>query len=132
MIVDANVLLRIMDGTESAQGRAARARVQAARTSGESLTVLSATVLELAYVLLSEQAGYGWDRDAVAGAVEAIVDDPGLAVEHGDALRAAAVVFRSRSIDLHDCLVNSLAEQRNLRVLSFDSDLRKLGNSERP
>jgi len=132
VIVDTNVLLRTLDRDPGAQGRAARARVRAARGSGERLTVLSATVLEVACVLESESAGYGWDRTVVAGAVEAIADDPAFEVERGAALRVAAASYRTKTIDLHDCLLSALATARSTKVLSFDNDLRRLGSSEAP
>lgn len=132
MIVDTNVLLRLLDGGTGAHARAARQRVVEARTTGARLSVLSATVLEVGYVLENSAAGYGWNRAAVADAVNAIVDEPAFAVEHGAALRSAVATYRDRSIDLHDCLLSALADERETLVLSFDADIRKLGNSERP
>jgi predicted nucleic-acid-binding protein len=131
VIVDANVLLRSLDRA-GGQAAAVRARVKNARATGERLIVLSATVLEVAYVLESAAAGYGWEREQIAQAVEAIVEDPAFAVEHAHALRAAAATYRERSIDLHDCLLSAVATERGLKVLSFDDDLRRLGTSERP
>jgi predicted nucleic-acid-binding protein len=126
------MLLRSLEGATNAQAKAVRARIESAREAGKSLAVLSATVLEVAYVLESPSAGFGWDRDDIARAVEAIVDEPAFEVEHGDALRAAASQYRTRSIDLHDCLLDAVAQQRQTRVLSFDRDLHKLGHAERP
>lgn len=68
------------------------------------MTVLAVTVLEVAYVLESSHAGYGWDRADIARAVEAVVDELALAVEHGEALRAAAkTVSRGPSICTTAC-----------------------------
>lgn len=131
MIADANVLLRILERDPGAHGRAARARVEAAR-AGEPIDVLAATVLEVAFVLESSAAGYGWDRVAVASAVEAMVDEPGFALEHGEALRVAAASYRGRKVDLHDCYLDAIARERDTRVLSFDKDLARLGTGERP
>ena len=131
MIADANVIVRILERDAGSHGRAARARVAAAR-AGEPIGVLAATVLEIAYVLQSAAAGYGWDRAAVADAVEAIVDEPGFAVEHGAALRAASATYRERNVDLHDCFLDAIARARGVRVLSFDGDLVRLGTGERP
>jgi predicted nucleic-acid-binding protein len=132
VIVDTNVLLRALDGDTSAHGQAVRNRVETARRAGQKLTVLSATLLEVAYVLESARAGYGWNRNDIARAVEAVLDDPAFEVEHGEALRNATASYRARSVDLHDCLLSAVADQRQTRVLSFDEDLRRLGNSERP
>lgn len=131
MIADTNVLLRILERDAGAHGRASRIRVKEART-GDAIEVLAATVLEVTFVLESGNAGYGWDRGSVAAAVEAITDEPGFVVEHGDALRAAAATYRERSIDLHDCYLDALARARDTRVLSFDGDLARLGTGERP
>lgn len=131
MIADANVVLRILDQDSGAHGRAARMRVQAAR-AGEPISVLAATVLEIAFVLESTAAGYGWDRPAVAAAVTAIIEEPGFAVEHAAALRVAAATYRDRAIDLHDCYLDAVARERGTRVLSFDKDLARLGSGERP
>ncbi len=131
MIADTNVLLRILERDGGAHGRAARARVETAR-AGEPIAVLAATVLEVAFVLESLEAGYGWGRDSVAAAVEAVADEPGFNVEHGSALRAAADTYRERTIDLHDCYLDAVARERDTGVLSFDGDLAKLGTGEHP
>jgi predicted nucleic acid-binding protein len=52
--------------------------------------------------------------------------------EHGEGLVDAAMMYRTRSIDLHDCFLGAIASQRGTRVLSFDADLRNLGVSEKP
>ena len=132
MIVDTNVLLRALKGGTDSQAQAVRRRVETARATGRTLTVLAATVLEVAFVLESARAGYGWGRDDVARAVGAVVDEPAFDVEHGHALVDAATMYRTRSIDLHDCFLAAIANQRGTRVLSFDADLRKLGVSEKP
>ncbi len=66
VIVDTNVLLRALDRDAGAQGAAVRARVQAARLTGDTLTVLSVTVLEVAYVLESARGLGGSFRGSEA------------------------------------------------------------------
>lgn len=132
MIADTNVLLRALDPEDRPQAQAVRARIKTGRSSGAKITVLAATVLEVAYALESTRAGYGWDRQDVARAIGAIVDEPGFDVEHAEAITDALSTYRTRSIDLHDCFLGSVASQRRTRVLSFDDDLRKLGVSEEP
>lgn len=132
MIADTNVLLRALDADVGEQATAVRDRIEAGRSADSRITVLAATVLEVAYVLESAAAGYGWDRQDVARAIDAIVNEPAFDVEHAEALATAAGTYRSKSIDLHDCLLAAVATQRGTRVLSFDADLRKLGVSEKP
>ncbi len=131
MIVDTNVLLRLVERASGTQARAARMRVEAAR-AGESLAVFAATILEVAFVLESVPAGYGWDRGSVTSALEAITDEPAFDIEHRDVLRVAAATYRDKSIDLRDCYLDALARERDTRVLTFDRDLRRLGTGERP
>jgi predicted nucleic-acid-binding protein len=132
VIADTNVLLRALDADAGRQATAVRARIETARTADARITVLAATVLEVAYVLESAAAGYGWDRQEVARAIDAIVNEPAFDVEHSQALATAASTYRSRLIDLHDCLLAAVATQRGTRVLSFDADLCKLGIGETP
>jgi predicted nucleic acid-binding protein len=40
--------------------------------------------------------------------------------------------FGASLIDLHDCLLDAVAQERHTRVLSFDRDLHELGHAERP
>jgi predicted nucleic-acid-binding protein len=132
MLADANVVLRGLDGSEGAHSEAVRERIESARADGVKFTVLSATVLEVVYVLESAQAGYGWNRRDIASAVAAIVNEPAFDVEHAEPLAEAASIYGSRSIDLHDCLLAAIANRGGTRVLSFDADLRKLGLAEQP
>lgn len=131
MIADTNVLLRALDRDAGPHGRAARARVEAAR-GGAPIVVLAATLLEVAFVLESAQAGYGWECAFVGDAITSIIDEPGFAVEHEAGLRVAVATYRDRSIDLHDCYLDAIARELGTRVLSFDKDLARLGTGERP
>jgi len=101
--------------------------------------VLAATFLEVAFVLESTASGFGWTRASVASALEAIVDEPGFAVEHGGgAARRRGDLARpqrrcSRLLSgRHDCYLDAVARERGTRVLSFDKDLGRLGSGERP
>lgn len=132
MIVDTNVLLRSLDRTAQPQPLAAGRRIASARAARVRLTVLSATMLEMAFVLHSPNAGYHWDKSDVVDALEAVLDDEAFAVEHSVAMKTAVSTYRTRSMDLHDCFLSALANERDIKVLSFDDDLRKLGNRELP
>jgi predicted nucleic-acid-binding protein len=132
LIVDTNVLIRTLGQGSGAHTSAARARVATARSERRRLTVLSATVLQVSFVLASTRSGFGWERNAVADAIETILDEEAFEVEHAQALRASLVSYRARSIELLDCFLSAMANERGTKVLSFDDDLRKLGNREVP
>ncbi|MCC7100605.1 MAG: PIN domain-containing protein [Rubrivivax sp.] len=51
-----------------------------------------------------------------------------LEVQDAAAVRAALQRYRAGHVDLHDCLIVSLAEQRKARVVTFDAKAaRRLG-----
>ena len=54
-------------------------------------------MMEVSYVLESKPAGYGWDRTDIADALEAILEDPTLAVLDAPATSTACEKQGSRS-----------------------------------
>ena len=118
MIADTNVPLLALDGGQTDRSAAARAHIARARETGKPLAVLACTVIEVAHVLSSVNTGYARPRETVAKAVTTNGEDPGLDVEAA-ALRAAVESYRSRSVDLHNCLVSALAAGCGTVVLSI-------------
>jgi predicted nucleic acid-binding protein len=129
MILDANVLLRVMDGPEHPLHTRAAGMVRDAIDQGQVLRVLPTTLSELAFVLASSAAGYGLSRAAIVDALEAILDDPQLSVEEPDACRRAVELYAAHPIDLDDCYLAAKAERGGERVLSLDVDFDRLRKS---
>lgn len=126
MLLDANVLLRVFDGPCQPHYEEARRQIMACREAGEPLRVLSSTMMEVAFVLMSAETGYGLAREEVARALSTIIEDPSLTVENVAVLRRALELFVQRSIDLQDCYLAAAAEAAGERLFSFDRDFDRL------
>lgn len=132
MLIDTNIILRSLSGEPDAQAVAVRQRIADIRAADERATVLSATLLQVDYVLSSPATGNGWPRAEIADALRTVLAERAFAIEHAAAWQRALEIYESRSIDLDDCLMAALAEQAGTKVLSSDRDLHKLGVGEYP
>ncbi len=126
MLVDANVLLRVFDGPGHTQYADAIAMIREAVEHGETLRVFPNTLIEMAFVLSSEPAGYGYERSVVAQALSAVLDDPNLRVDAEAVWRRALNLYAEYPIDLDDLYLAAVAEHTDDRVLSFDRDFDRL------
>lgn len=128
MILDTDILLRLIDGEDGPQYAEVRAKLEGALEQGQRLRVDVATIHEFVYVLLSKATGYGYSRTEVTDAVHWVIRAPELTVERSDALyRAATDYGASTSIDFHDCYLAAMAtEMPGEEVYSLDGDFRKL------
>jgi predicted nucleic acid-binding protein len=126
MLIDTNVLLRVFDGPGQPQYDEARRRIVACIEAGEPLRVLSATVMEVAFVLASVEAGYGLSREEIVQALSAVLEDPSLTVDDVAILRRAVQLFAQHPIDLQDCYLAAAAEATGERLFSFDKDFDRL------
>lgn len=132
MIADTNFILRALDPANKTHGDRARKRIQAARSSGQKIRVLAATVIEVAYVLQADIPQYRYDRRTTAVTLRLVVEEPAFEVEQMEPILAAIGLFEESNADLHACYLAACASASGERVLSFDRDLRKLKAAEEP
>jgi predicted nucleic acid-binding protein len=126
MLLDANVLLRAIDGPQHPQYEQAKAWVDEAVASDEPLRVHPITMMEVSYVLASKPAGYGWERSGIADALTAILEDPTLTVVDAPILDRAVELFRQYPLDLQDCYLAAFSDARQEQLCSFDGDFDRL------
>jgi predicted nucleic acid-binding protein len=127
VILDTNILLRLIDGGGSPRYDEVRARLESALELGERLVVTAATIHEVVFVLRSTATGYGYSRTETAGEIHELLDAPELRVEHADALRSAATDFGAhQSIDFHDFYLAARARTLDEKVYSLDRDFRRM------
>ena len=131
MLADTNFLLRALEAGESEHNLRARERISALRDKGEKAEILPSTVLELVYVLESKKLGYGWPANKIAEAVTALVEEPATNV-HEEVISLAAGLYLKHHCDFHDCYLAAFAKRKHAKVLSFESDLQKLGVGAKP
>jgi predicted nucleic-acid-binding protein len=121
-VVDANVIVSLLLGSERAHFERARSFFEPVREGAESAYVPSAVIAECIYVLTR---AYKVKREDAAGKLLALLDYRGLTVE-SPAVRHALALYRDGKVDFVDALVVATARERGWRVFSFDRDLEKL------
>ena len=129
--VDTNVLVRILvqDPTAPEQCAAARRLVAHASAAGETLLVSLCALLETEWVLRSR---YKVRRRAMAAALIAMLETPGIEFEHEATVEEALFLFdRFASADFADCLLCARAiHLGRTRVVSFDAGAARLPRGE--
>ena len=81
--------------------------------------------METAWVM---QSCYDADEATVVDILGDLLDTTSIEVQDAPAVRRAFLLFSAGKVDLHDCLIVALAQQRNARVVTFDAKAaRRLG-----
>jgi len=122
--IDAGVLVRLMARDDPGQAAAADLFVE----KGAWVSVLA--LVEAVRVL---GAVYHRDADALADAVEMLLNHKELTVQDADAVEVAVDLFRSRpGLGFSDCLMLELARKAGCLPLgTFDRDLGRMGGTQR-
>jgi predicted nucleic-acid-binding protein len=130
LAIDTNVLVRLLVVDDEGQQQAAAARMATARAEGVDVLVADVVVAEVSWVL---DAVYGYRREQIADAVEALTRTEPFAFEDVGVVRQAVALYRSGPADLSDYLIVSKALQRGAeRVLTFDRRLSRHAACEAP
>jgi predicted nucleic-acid-binding protein len=122
--VDTNVVIRLLTGDDAGQTRAAERFVE--RGAWLSTVVLAETVWVLAAV-------YDRDPPQIAAAVQMLLEQDRLVLEHADAVAAALEQFEAkpRKVSFTDCLIVELAKKAgHVPLGTFDRDLGKLDGAQ--
>jgi len=125
LALDTNVLVRYLAQDDLRQSAIATKVMEQRLTTADRGFVSLVTLLETVWVMESR---YNADATLVGDVLADLLDTPSLELQDAPAVRAALLRYRGGGVDLHDCLIVSLAEQRKARVLTFDAKAaRKLG-----
>ena len=124
LAVDTNVLVRLITRDDTKQVAAAESFI--AKGAWVSHLVLA----ETAWVL---SAAYELDDDAIATAIQMLLNHRDLSVQDPDVVGAALAKFKRRpAIGFSDCLVLEIARKAgHLPLGTFDRDLSKLDDAVR-
>ncbi len=79
-------------------------------------------LLETVWVM---QSRYAADTALIAAILADLLDAAVLELQDAAAVRAALQRYRMDGVDLHDCLIVTLAEQRGARLVTFDAKAAK-------
>jgi predicted nucleic-acid-binding protein len=115
--LDTNILVRYILQDDPLQSPKSDAMI--ASLSGEAEGwIAQATILELVWVLRSKKK---LDRPGIATILDRLLQQNVIAIERGDVLRQALLLFRNGKADFADCLIAASARAAGCEVvLTFD------------
>jgi len=122
LALDTNVLVRYLAQDDAKQSAVATHFIEQRLGPAERGFVSLVALLETVWVMESR---YDASAALVADIVGDLLDTASLEVQDAAAVRVALQRYRAGSVDLHDCLIVSLAEQRKARVVTFDAKAAK-------
>ena len=120
--LDTNVLVRYLAQDDPRQSAIATRLLEEQLSAADRGFVSLVALLETVWVMESR---YGADAALVAEILADLLQAPTLEVQEAPAVRAALQLYRKGGVDLHDCLIVTLAEGRKARVLTFDAKAAK-------
>ena len=120
VFVDTNVFLRYLTGDDPEQAPRARSLMSQAERGEVQLVTTALTIAEIVRVL---ESVYDVDRRAIRAKVVAILGQPGLMVQHQEALLQAIVWYEEKNVDFADAYSAAWMEREGLdEVYTFDQD----------
>ena len=122
LALDTNVLVRYLAQDDVKQSAAATRLIEQRLSPTERGFVSLVALLETVWVM---QSRYAADTALIAGILSDLLDTSVLELQDAAAVRAALPRYRVGGVDLHDCLIVGLAEQRGARVVTFDAKAAK-------
>lgn len=120
--LDTNVLVRYLAQDDAKQAALASRLIEQTLNPAHRGYVSLVALLETVWVMESR---YAADAATVAAILTDVLDTAALEVHESAAVRAAVLVYQRGGLDLHDCLIVSLAEQRKAQVVTFDAKAAK-------
>lgn len=103
--LDANVVVRYLAQDDERHSALATRLLEQQLTKAEPGFISLVALLETVWVM---ESVYGADATTVAGIVADRLDSSALEVQDSPAVGDALALYRSGSVDLHDCLIVSL------------------------
>jgi predicted nucleic-acid-binding protein len=120
--LDTNVLVRYLAQDDQRQSALATRLIEKTLGPSNRGFVSLITLIETVWVMESR---YGANAAVVAGILEDLADASSLQLQDAQAVKAAAQRYARGSVDLHDCLIVSLAAGRKAEVVTFDAKAAK-------
>jgi predicted nucleic acid-binding protein len=123
LIVDTNVLLRVLVGEPAAQAAAARKLFAQAAAGEVVLDISPVIVAEAMYTLLSF---YGIERGMAAEKLSGLLQQRGVKLREGSQVLSALERLRMANVGFADAFLAASAAEEGISVASFDRDFDKL------
>ncbi len=120
--LDTNVLVRYLAQDDARQSAAATRLIEQTLSPADPGYVSLVALLETVWVM---ESCYGADAATIASILDDIADTASLLLQDAAAVKSAAKRYARGGVDLHDCLIVSLAAQRKAQVVTFDAKAAK-------
>ena len=120
--LDTNVLVRYLAQDDARQSALATRLIERTLSPSNRGFVSLVTLIETVWVM---ESCYGADAATVAGILNDLVDAASLELQDAQAVAAASKRYAIGGVDLHDCLIVSLAADRKADVVTFDAKAAK-------
>lgn len=123
VVADTNVFLRFLTNDIPSQAKFIEKHFKEAQEETLRLVVLPITVVEILFQLEN------WYKFSKREAVEKLMllfSPSWLELEDKNAVFEALALYKESNIDFVDILTFSMAQKRNVKILSFDKDYDKL------
>jgi predicted nucleic-acid-binding protein len=122
-LADTNIFIRFFIKDDLEQYNEVERYFSLAQKGKIKISVLTEVILEVEYVL---RKVYKIPRDEIAKNLQSLVKMTYLHIDKHDILSFALRYYLKNTIDLVDALIYIEAEKRNLKILSFDKDFKKI------
>ncbi len=123
--LDTNIIVRYLAQDDARQSALATRLIEQRLTKSEPGVISLVALLETVRVM---ESVYGASAATIAGIVADLLDSATLEVQDAGAVADAILHYRKGAVDLHDCLIVSLAARRGAKTLTFDTKAsRRLG-----
>ncbi len=120
--LDTNVLVRYFAQDDARQSAAATRLIEKSLSANERGFVSLVALLETVWVMESR---YHADAQTVTDIVIDLLDTASMEVQDATAVGKAIQRYAEGGVDLHDCLIVSLATDRKAEVVTFDAKAAK-------
>lgn len=114
--------MRYLAQDDARQAALATDLIERQLTAADRGFISLVALLETVWVMESR---YDTDTKAVHAILADLLDTAALEVQDADAVRSALARYSRGDVDLHDCLIVALAEQRKAKVVTFDAKAAK-------
>lgn len=123
--LDTNVLIRYLAQDDPRQSSIASRLIETKLSAANRGFVSLVALLETVWVM---ESSYGANATVVGEILDDLLDAAILDIQEAPSVRAAVDRYRIGGVDLHDCLIVTLAAQRGARTVTFDAKAsRRLG-----
>lgn len=126
--LDTNILVRLLTIDDKRQAAKVRTLFEQHAEEDGAFFVSDVVLAELSWTL---DRTYGFDRDTIAKAIDALSDNSTLAFESRETLRVARAIFEQSRAGFADCLIVAKSRAAGCTALvTFDKAMRTIPSVE--